>query len=211
MKMKLLWPIQKNWNHNDVSGMLLSEEINEDWNIFKQSLDSIDWKDVFAVHEKYYADKSKSISKALNHVINQYLMRVSDYKVPIFVDDIYGKVPYITEYKLGNLAIDVAFGHYNALVWKISRLNLAVVPSELKKSDNQSVGILILVGKELKKSGNFDPGIGTWEQAVEYLEPFKSQWKAPVLLLCIDDPGSFRIVDNGSRAVPRSTIHRWDP
>ena len=124
----------------------------------------------------------------------------------IFDDDKFGKAPYIIEYKLGSLAIDTGFGHYNTLVWKLSRLNLAICDNQLQKSSKQSIGILIVVEESLKKAGNFDNGVGTFEQAVEYVQAFNKQWDAPLLLICLKNPQTFQVVDNGRSAPIRSTI-----
>ena len=93
---------------------------------------------------------------------------------------------------------------------KIARLSLAVEENDLEKLTEQKVGVLILVDEELKNSGNFDSSVCTWQQAVEYMKLFKNQWAAPLLLICINDPGNFRVTDNGSGSKPRSTIHTWD-
>jgi len=209
-KIKIRWPIEESWNHNNIKDVIQGAWINEDCALLFRVLEDIGWGEIFSVHEKYYSEKSKGISKALNHVINNKLLRISDYRVPIFAHEEYRKAPYLMEYKIRNLAIDVASGHYNTLLWKIARLSLAVEENDLEKLTEQKVGVLILVDEELKRSGNFDPSVCTWQQAVEYMKLFKNQWSAPLLLICINDPGNFRVTDNGSGSNPRSTIHTWD-
>lgn len=206
MDLEFVWPIEEDWNHNYASEAVQSTEHIENWHDFTNAINSITWDEIFEIHERYYAQTSKSLSKAINHVINNRLMRIADFKSPIFDDDKFGKAPYIIEYKLGSLAIDTGFGHYNTLVWKLSRLNLAICDNQLQKSSKQSIGILIVVEESLKKAGNFDNGVGTFEQAVEYVQAFNKQWDAPLLLICLKNPQTFQVVDNGRSAPIRSTI-----
>ena len=102
-RIKIRWPIEESWNHNNIKDVIQGAWINEDCALLLRVLEDIDWDEIFSVHEKYYSEKSKGISKALNHVINNKLLRISDYRVPIFAHEDYRKAPYLMEYKIRNL------------------------------------------------------------------------------------------------------------
>lgn len=190
------WPIEEHWNHRQVRTILNSSDVKENWRNISEAIKSLSWNDIYNLHDSEYADKQKSISKALNESLQlELISRGARNKVEIFAEEPFNKAPYIIEQKLGNIAIDYVFGHYNTIPWKISRLAASMMSSNLEKSIKPSVGILVLVDKELKQSGNFDSGIGTWEQAVDYLRVFDNQWDAPILLLGLTDPGIFQIED----------------
>lgn len=190
------WPIEEHWNHRQVRTILNSSDVKENWRNISEAIKSLSWNDIYNLHNSEYADKQKSISKALNESLQlELISRGARNKVEIFAEEPFNKAPYIIEQKLGNIAIDYVFGHYNTIPWKISRLAASMMSSNLEKSIKPSVGILVLVDKELKQSGNFDSGIGTWEQAVDYLRVFDNQWDAPILLLGLTDPGIFQIED----------------
>ena len=190
------WPIEEHWNHRQVRTILNSSDVKENWENISNAIKSLSWNDIYNLHNSEYADKQKSISKALNESLQLELISLgARNKVEIFTEEPFNKAPYIIEQKLGNIAIDYVFGHYNTIPWKISRLAASMMSSNLEKSIKPSVGILVLVDKELKQSGNFDSGIGTWEQAVDYLRVFDNQWDAPNLLLGLTDPGIFQIED----------------
>ena len=194
--MEYKWPIEEHWNHRQVRTILNSSDVKENWKNISDAIKSLSWDDIYNLHNSEYADKQKSISKALNESLQLELISLgARNKVEIFAEKPFNKAPYIIEQKLDNIAIDYVFGHYNTIPWKISRLAASMMSSNLEKSIKPSVGILILVDKELKKSGNFDSGIGTWEQAVDYLRVFDNQWDAPILLLGLTDPGIFQIED----------------
>ena len=194
--MEYRWPIEESWNHRQIKTILDSPEVKSHWKNFSNAIKSLSWEDIYNLHNYEYANKQKSISIALNESLHLELISIgAENKVKIYAEKPFDKAPYIIEQKLGNIAIDYVFGHYNTIPWKISRLAASMMSSNLKKSIRPSVGILILVDKELKKSGNFDSGIGTWEQAVEYLQVFNNQWDAPILLLGLTDPGIFQIED----------------
>ena len=105
------WPIENNWNHNNVASVIQRNEINEDWNLFVNAIRAISWDEVLNLHMKKYSNRM-SISKALAEVIGNKLKSVgSSNKVRIFSDGKTSSKPFIIEYKLGSLAIDISFGH----------------------------------------------------------------------------------------------------
>ena len=50
--------------------------------------------------------------------------------------------------------------------------------------------------KELKKNGNFDNAIGTYETAILYLRAMRNQLTMPIVLIGLNAMDTYKIVDN---------------
>ena len=151
-------------------------------------------------------NNSMSISKALTDELAEALIEIgADSKVPIFADKNNANTPFLIEHKLGPIAIDFSFGHYNLLVWKLARLSTSIMSNENEMSEQCKVGVLILPQEELRKIGKFDSP-SNWERAVDYIQYMGGQWQAPLLLIGLKNPGIFEVIDNGRGKMPRSSV-----
>ena len=142
--LEFIWPIENHWNHNNVASVIQRKGIIEDWNLFLNVITGISWSEVLDLHQNKYSNRM-SISKALAEVIGNKLKLVGSLsKVRIFSDGKASNKPFIIEYKLGSLAIDISFGHYNISAWKLARLAVATSPNHNEMENQCEVGILIL-------------------------------------------------------------------
>ena len=201
-----IWPIKNNWNHNNVESVLERTEVKGDWEVFVKTIRAISWDEILTLHEAKHSGRM-SISKALAEVINNKLMlNGSSKKCRIFNDGKDNSKPFLIEYKLGSLAIDISFGHYNITAWKLARLVVATSPNQNEMENQCKVGILILPEEELRLAGKFDSP-SNWERAVDYLNYMGNQWQSPLLLIGLKNPRYFRIIDNGKGEKPRSSVY----
>ena len=56
-----------------------------------------------------------------------------------------------------------------------------------------SIGVIMLATQNMKVAGGFDGAIGTFEKAVQYLDPLRSQLTVPMVLVGLEAPRSFQI------------------
>ena len=204
-----IWPIESNWNHNNVASVLNRPEIKQDWELFVRTISEISWDEILSLHSAKHSGRM-SISKALAEVItNKLLLNGALKKCRIFTDGKNNSKPFLIEYKLGSLAIDISFGHYNITAWKLARLVVATSPNKNEMENQCKVGILILPEEELRLAGKFDSP-SNWERAVDYLNYMGNQWQSPLLLIGLKNPRSFGIIDNGKGQKPRSSVYLKD-
>lgn len=204
--LSFVWPVENHWNHFQVKSVLERPEINPHWSKFSSAIKNISWKDIIDRHNAEYAEKSMSISRALTDELSEALIEIgAESKVPIFSEQNNANKPFLIEHKLGPIAIDFSFGHYNLLVWKLARLATSVMSNKNEMKEQCKVGILILPQEELRRVGKFDSP-SNWERAVDYLQYMGGQWQAPLLLIGLKNPREFEVIDNGKKNNPRSTV-----
>lgn len=205
--MEFVWPIQSDWDHFNASEVLERPNVFPHWNLVVERVHNIEWEDVLQLHEHEFADKRMSISQALGDTLKVALLGAgSSERVPMFEDGECGGAPFVIEQKMGPIAIDFAFGHYNEIPWKLARLAATVMPSEMHMPNPCTIGILLTPTQDLKKAGKFDSTGATWEKAKSYLRAIGSQWQAPMMLMGIKNPDTFVIIDHGLGAKPRSSV-----
>jgi len=201
--LQFVWPIESHWNHFQIKTVLERQELSEYWFKISNAISNISWNTILNLHNAEYSDRM-SISLALTDVLNEALIEIgSESKVSIFEDGNKSSKPFLIEHKIGPIAIDFAFGHYQTLVWKLARLAVAIMPNEKEIINPCKIGVLILPQEELRRIGHFDSP-SNWERAVDYIQYMGSQWQAPLLLIGLKNPGSFEIIDNGKGQIPRS-------
>ena len=91
------------------------------------------------------------------------------------------------------ISIEVAFNHQEATAHNIMKPVLASDLNHVKKDIKTELGIIIVATKELKKSGNFDGAIGTFESFKEYFQPYYNIISTPIVLIGLRSPESFKI------------------
>ena len=202
--MDILWPIGDDWNHLDVKSVLQREDVAPHWAKILDAIQDITWKEVVSCHQEKYG-KQMSLSKAMSVIINQRLRAIGSVKAPIFTSNLCdGNDRYVLWNKLGPIGIEYAFGHPDGLNWKMTRLCTAVMPNELPMRNPCQMGILIVATESLRQCAKFDAK-SNWELAVENLSIMR-HWQAPILVLGIKNPQSFRMFDMGKGENPRSQI-----
>ena len=203
-KLNFIWPIEDTWNHFQVKSVVKRSEINHYWIQLSSAIRNISWEDIINRHNAEYADKSMSISKALTDELAEAFIEIgAESKVSIFSDKNIASKPFLIEHKLGPIAVDFSFGHYNLLVWKLARLATSIMSNENEMQEQCKMGVLILPEEELRKIGKFDSP-SNWERAVDYIKYMGGQWQAPLLLVGLKNPGTFEVIDYGKGNNPRS-------
>lgn len=97
--------------------------------------------------------------------------------------------------KLTGIAIEVAFNHGEAIAWNLLK---PVLAAEINHVDTATdigvgVGVYICATKSLKEAAAFDGAVGEYEKVLRYLSPLFSKLTAPMVIVGLQAPESFRV------------------
>ncbi len=112
---------------------------------------------------------------------------------PIFKDEAYTGDAWRLDFAKCEISIEVAFNHASVISWNLLKPVLASELNHVEKAIQTSAGIIICATEEMKKAGNFDSAVGTFEKYIQHLKPLYNQLTAPLLIIGIDAPKTFRI------------------
>ena len=97
------------------------------------------------------------------------------------------------DYVKNKISIEVAFNHQEATAHNIMKPVLASELNHVKKDIQTELGLIIVATESLKKKGNFDSAIGTFEKFIEYFKPYNNIISIPIVLIGLDKPDDFYI------------------
>jgi hypothetical protein len=103
------------------------------------------------------------------------------------------------DFAKNNISVEVAFNHQEATAHNILKPVLASELNHVKKEVQTKMGVIIVATKEMKKAGNFDGAIGTYESFQEYFKPYNNIITTPIVLIGIKAPSSF-IIDEETKS-----------
>ena len=150
--------------------------------------------------------KMKSISVAINSLLRERLI-VKGWKSesPIFEDVVYNdekEKRWRLDFAKKEISIEVAFNHGEAIAWNLLKPVMASELNHVKKAIQTSAGIVICATERMKKAGNFDGAVGTYEKFLRYLKPMYNVLTSPLLIIGLMPPTSFR-VDKKTKEIVR--------
>ena len=203
--MKLRLPLPDEANHRHANAVLGQPGIEVTWIELIRVLEGISDQDLAECHETKFTS-TMSLSRAYNYMIKIRLEEVGWKAEPILTDSKYSKdKAFRLDFAKDEVAVEVSFNHGEALAWNLIKLTMAAEINHIQKEYTSKLGVIILATDELKKAGCFDNACGEWEKAIRYLEPMQNKLTVPIALLGIEKP-SFKLVDNGKGAKPRSSV-----
>ena len=172
------------------------EEYRDLWAEILDALDSI--TDQMIINEFEGANrKAKSISEAVNKLIYAELTaRGWAAESYIFADEVYGRAARGTwrlDFAKDELSIEVAFNHRSDISWNLIKPTLASELNHVQKAIQTSGGVIITATQALKSAGGYDSAVGTYEDYVQYLKPLRNMLTAPLAIIGLEPPESFRI------------------
>jgi len=87
------------------------------------------------------------------------------------------------------MAVEVGFNHREAIAWNLLKTVLATEPSQLSGDmpTIHGVGVVIMLKASLKRVGNFDGAVGTFEDAQAYMSTLQHKLTVPILLIGLRD------------------------
>lgn len=158
------------------------------------------------VKETSNAQSEKSLAKPINNIVKNCLVKLNwKPEVEIFRDDEFTEGKRITTWRLDfakdKLSVEVGFNHGGSIAHNLIKPTLASTKTDdIEKEISTDVAVLVAATEELKKVGNFDSAIGTYEKILTYLKPYNQFLKAPLVIIGLSAPKSF-FIDKKSKEV----------
>ena len=158
------------------------------------SIHSITDADIIMAYNNLTRNGKKSISQPINNLLKERLTEKGwSAESAIFEADGYTDKRWRLDFAKDEISIEVAFNHGEATSWNLLKPVLASELNHVRKAIQTSAGIIICATDEMKKRGNFDNAVGTYEKFLRYLIPMYDILKSPLLLIGLQAPASFYI------------------
>ena len=174
-------------------------EFIEEYEELLYALKSIADKDLIAAYEKRKKTRKgiKSLSEPINNLIKNKLKKL-DWSAE---SGIFKEPPYNTtnikrwrlDFAKNNIAVEVAFNHGEAIAHNIIKPVLSSELNHVKKEIQTKMGVIITATNKMKKNGNFDSAIGSFEDFQQYFKPYNSLVTTPIVLIGLNEPETFKI------------------
>ncbi len=165
------------------------------------ALESIRDEDLIAAYEGVTRRSKKSLSEPINDLIHLRLTQLGwSAESRIFNDPGYNEAAWRLDFAKGNISLEVAFNHGEAISWNLLKPIMASELNHVAKAIQTSAGVVIAATQDLKTAGNFDNAVGTYEKFQRYLTPMYNVLPAPLLLIGLKAPRTFYI-DRDTRQI----------
>ena len=159
--------------------------------------------------EKFNQRKSerqniKSLSEPINNLLKTKLTQLgwksesSLFKEPPYYQG--NRSRWRLDFAKNKISIEVAFNHQEATAHNIMKPVLASELNHVKKDVQTEIGVIIVATDKMKKMGNFDSAIGTFEKFQEYFKPYHNLITVPIVLIGLCAPETFKI-DKDSKKI----------
>ncbi|QBP92629.1 hypothetical protein E1A90_16595 [Bacillus mycoides] len=168
------------------------------WQEIKDVLDSITEDDLIQHYNNNPRVSKKSISDSINDLIDYRLSEKNwERQSPIFNNSAYRPTSrnrwWTLDFAKDTISIEVAFNHGEAVAWNLIKPVLAGELNHVEKAIQTKAGVLITATDLMKKAGNFDNSIGTYEKFLQYLNPFRNILTVPLVIIGLEPPKTFKI------------------
>ena len=169
-------------------------------------LNGITDADIIAEYNANNRENKKSLSEPINALIRSRL-RVLGWEAEssIFSDPAYAEARDNKRWRLDfakdRIAVEVAFNHGEAIAWNLIKPVLASELNHVAKDIQTSAGIIICATNAMKRAGNFDSAVGSYEKFLRYLLPLQNMLPTPMLVIGLEPPESFHIDSNTRQIV----------
>ncbi len=141
----------------------------------------------------------KSLSEPINNLIKERLLEYGwSPESGLFKEPPYNKKNikrWRLDFALNNISVEVAFNHGEAIAHNIMKPVLASEKNHVEKEVETKLGVIITATELMKKKGGFDGAVGTFEKYQEYFKPYNMLIPTPIVLIGINAPETFEIVD----------------
>jgi hypothetical protein len=147
---------------------------------------------------------TKSLSEPINFLLKEKLQRFHwKAESGIFKEPPYNqgnRSRWRLDFAKNKISVEVAFNHQEATAHNIMKPVLASELNHVKKDIQTELGVLVVATDEMKRKGNFDSAIGTFEKFIEYFKPYNNLITTPIVLIGLEKPDTFYI-DNKLKEV----------
>ena len=188
-------------SHRHALAIVKEDEFKPDWDGFCDSVKSISDADIIRYFENPEGRKAKSISEAINVLIDERLVKAGwKRQSKIFGDERFQDKRWTLDFaktddllERGGFSVEVAFNHGEATAWNLIKPVLASELNHVKKAIQTEIGIVVMATEELKLAGGFDSAVGTFEKTKGYLEAMRNVLSIPIVLVGLKAPKTFKI------------------
>lgn len=168
------------------------------WEEVKNVLDNITDDDIITHFNNSVRSSKKSISDSINYLIDERLCNLDwNRQSPIFNESEYRPTSrgtwWTLDFAKGDIAIEVAFNHGEAVAWNLIKPVLSSELNHVEKAIQTRAGIIVAATDAMKKAGNFDNAVGTYEKFLQYLKPFNNILTVPLVIIGLEAPDTFII------------------
>lgn len=192
--------------HNHRFALDIVESNSELKSLWEEVVSSISSISESQLIDEFSASQNKmSLSDAINKLLDEELVKKS--WVPqsaIFQGREYREKKWKLDFSkkiskpdkgITGMAIEVAFNHGEAIAWNLMKPVLAAELSqvELETEIGAGIGVYICASSELKSAGAFDGAVGEYEKVLRYLTPMYQKLTAPLIIVGLNAPKSFRV------------------
>lgn len=173
-------------------------------------IENINDDDLIDNYEHIERENKKSLSQTINKLISDKLVANGwNAESAIFSDPRYAKGQdqkrWRVDFAKDEITIEVAFNHGEAIAWNLIKPVLASELNHVAKEIQTRAGIIICVTDKMKKAGNFDGAVGSYEKFLRYLAPLQNILVSPILIIGLLPPDSFHI-DKKTKQVVRNKL-----
>ena len=146
---------------------------------------------------KMIRPNTKSLSEPVNYLLKEKLLQLGwKSESGIFKEPPYNqgnRSRWRLDFAKNEISIEVAFNHQEATAHNIMKPVLASELNHVKKDIQTELGIIIVATEAMKKDGNFDSAIGTFEKFIEYFKPYNNLITVPIVLIGLEKPNTFYV------------------
>lgn len=173
-------------------------QFTDPWNEIQHVINNITDEDLINYFNANRRTSKKSLSEAINTLIDERLSELQwNRQSPIFNNSEYRPTSrnrwWTLDFTKDSLAVEVAFNHGEAVAWNLIKPVLSSELNHVEKAIQTHAGVLITAKDSLKRSGNFDNAVGTYEKFLQYLDPFRNILSVPMVIIGLDAPETFII------------------
>ncbi|MBF24945.1 MAG: hypothetical protein CMP49_00270 [Flavobacteriales bacterium] len=170
-----------------------------DYNELISVINSISEQDLIEMFNQRKTERKniKSLSEPVNNLLKFRLTELgwksesSLFKEPPYNQG--NRSRWRLDFAKNKISIEVAFNHQEATAHNIMKPVLASELNHVKKDIQTRMGIIIVATEKMKKAGNFDSAIGTFEKFQEYFKPYNNLITVPIVLIGLCAPKTFKI------------------
>jgi hypothetical protein len=189
------------YSHRHALAIVKEPQFKNDWESFCGILTSITDADVIEYFENPNQRQAKSISEAINHLINERMVKAGwRPQSHIFGDKRFRDKRWTLDFAKpgdafgkGGFSVEVAFNHGEATAWNLIKPVLASELNHVEKETQAEIGIVVMATEGLKLAGGFDSAVGTFEKTKGYLDAMRNILSIPIILVGLEASKTFRI------------------
>jgi hypothetical protein len=174
-------------------------KFQDDYKEIIDVLESISEQDLIAAfnQRKLERDSIKSLSEPINLLIRQRLVGLGwASETGIFSEPPYNDTNshrWRLDFSKNLISVEVAFNHGEAIAHNIMKPVLASEKNHVVKEIDTELGIIISATDLLKKTGNFDSAVGSFEKFKTYFKPYNNLVPTPIVLIGLKETTSFKV------------------